>query len=448
MANHRLRAAAFLAILLSCAAATAAPMPRIVNGAPTSEVPAAGALLQYSQEEPIRLGGLCSGTLIGCRTFIVAAHCVCPTEASNASECLAGGTTEPALLRVYLPHLGIVAVESVAIHPHYAFAEGGDAAIVRLAAPAAGIQPRAINLARRPPLGTRGRIVGYGSTGGPPFRASDFGVKRDGLVTTAACQESVANETHVCWQFDGSDASTCAGDSGGPLLVDLGEGPVLAGIVSGGESFDCSPPDQVFTTDVYVHREWIEAQLAGDQGTACGDLPAIGEDGALTDATSAVLDDTKPELRVQLEVPAGTRLLRFALNGQEAGGDGFFRVENDFDLYVRAGAAPTTEDYDCADFTYGVFGFCEIENPVPGAWSVLVTRATGEGRIQITGSSFAADLAGDANCDDRRGAADPLALLDLVGRTPADPCERADANRDGTIDADDLEPTIHALFGR
>ncbi len=124
-------------------------------------------------------------------------------------------------------------------------------------------------------------------------------------------------------------------------------------------------------------------------------------------ATSAELGDLKPELRVQVSVPPGTVSLRFGLNGQEAGGDDSFRLENDFDLYVRAGVEPTLDDYDCADITYGAFGFCDIESPAPGPWYVLVTRAAGEGRVQLSASSFSRDLSGDANCDDRLGAPDP-----------------------------------------
>lgn len=423
----------------------AAPSPRIVNGSVTGGFASVGALLMQDTNDPDQLDGLCSGTLIGCRTFLTAAHCVCPESTENAAGCLREGTTDPATLRVFLPNAGILTVQSVAINPLYSFAERGDSAVVRLSDPVGGIAPSAINRVGRLPDGTQGTIVGFGTTGGPPFLPSDYGVKRDGKITTGACADDVVSSTHVCWSFAGTEASTCSGDSGGPLFVDLGDGPVVAGITSGGESFSCEPPDQVFDTDVYVARDWIEAQLTADTTESCDDLPLLGTAEANTASATAALTSVAPELKLDFNVPFGTRLLRIALNGQEISGEGFHQVENDFDLFGRADSTPA-EELDCLDTTPGVYGACEIASPAVGSWHVTATRVEGSGTAQITVTLFAGDSGGDTNCDSRHGAADLVALAQLVGAGAPLPCAEADADGDGQATPADLDPALRALF--
>ena len=51
--------------------------PQIVNGIVTSDLPSVGLLLDATDGL-----GVCTGTLIGCRTFVTAAHCVCPGDAA------------------------------------------------------------------------------------------------------------------------------------------------------------------------------------------------------------------------------------------------------------------------------------------------------------------------------------------------------------------------------
>lgn len=434
------------AIFVSAAAAAslgaARPSPRIVNGTPTTAYAAVGALLMQDPQDPERYDGLCTGTLIGCRTFLTAAHCVCPESTDNAAACLAQGTTDPAMLHVFFQNGGIQPVESVAIDPDYSFAEHGDAAVVRLTAPAAGILPAPINTTRKVPLGTRGLIIGFGSTGGPPFLSSDYGVKREGRVTTSACSDGIPDAAHVCWTFDGTDASTCSGDSGGPLAVDVGDGPVVGGITSGGLSFDCSAPDEVFDTDVFVVRDWIESQLASDTAGPCGDLPPVGGDGAAVKSTSGALTTSAPDLSFDFTVPAGTKLLRVVLNGQEYGGAGFQRTANDFDLFVKAADSVAN---DCEDTAPDVYGNCRLESPRPGNWQATASLVDGDGgTVQLTVTTFASDLAGDANCDDRLDAPDLIALAQLIGEPP--PCPNADANGDGVMDAADEPLIVQALF--
>ena len=97
-----------VATVLSWTFPLASHAQRIVNGLNTHGYPTAGALL-YSGGGAINsdnAGSWCSGTLIGCETFLTAAHCVVddPTAANYW---------------VYLQHSGISVVSSIEIHSTY-----------------------------------------------------------------------------------------------------------------------------------------------------------------------------------------------------------------------------------------------------------------------------------------------------------------------------------------
>ena len=78
------------------AATTQAP---IDNGVSTGDYPAMGALL--SPNDPDRGALVCSGTLIGCRTFLTAGHCV-----EGAA---------PSAFIVYFQHAGFIGVSAITL---------------------------------------------------------------------------------------------------------------------------------------------------------------------------------------------------------------------------------------------------------------------------------------------------------------------------------------------
>src|SRR5262245_59209009 len=82
-----------LLALFACATELDQPVKSslpIVNGDLTSAYPSAGALLFGA--DPAVSTIQCSGTLIGCDTFLTAAHCVCPTD---GADCQGGTPVEP-----------------------------------------------------------------------------------------------------------------------------------------------------------------------------------------------------------------------------------------------------------------------------------------------------------------------------------------------------------------
>ena len=361
--------------------------PRIVNGVLTGEFPSTGALLRGSNIDTAT--AWCSGVLIGCETFLTAAHCV---QGLNQAS-----------LFVFLPHAGFFGVSSIAAHPAFSF-PNADVAVLKLASAVDGVPPTPINTTGSPAFGTSALIAGFGRSGDPNF---DYGLKRFGSVTTAACTSAPngGDDTSlVCWNFTGpfgapgSNSNTCNADSGGPLFADLGAGDVVAGITSGGNNFSCLQNDHSYDTNVFTYRTFIQNEGGADLAqTTCGDLPQVETPGATVVALTGALDNSNTDDVLVLDVPPDALTLRVAFNGHDDGA-------SDFDLHVKAGSPPTVDDYDCRAIGGNQYGFCEIDAPTAGPWYVKVTRFAGAGAYQITATTFGLDCTNPANdglpCDD------------------------------------------------
>jgi Trypsin len=356
---------------------------RIANGLPTQQFPSTGYFLSQQGFGT----SYCSGVLIGCQTFLTAAHCVCTDSNDNTlpgSECLSRpDLLTPAGKTVFLQNGGNYAVSSVSVDPDFVFGVKADFAILHLSTPVTGVAPSPIDTTGRVPAGSSGTIVGFGLTGGNAF---DVGIKRTGKVVTVACPASlVPNSTHLCWTYakpigtPGLNSDTCAGDSGGPLFNDLGQGQVLTGITSGGDT-NCVPTDHSFDADVYVHRAWIMSNAGSDLGTAtCGNLPAAGTAGTTILTANGTLNVSNPRKHLAITVPEGTDRLRVTLNNT---GD------SDFDLYVRQGGTATATQFTCKSEDPVLPDTCEIISPIAGAWDALALRADGDGDYQLTATLF------------------------------------------------------------
>jgi hypothetical protein len=373
-----------LAALLLGGPAGATTQAPIVNGVATADHPAVGALLTPGNPNSAFL--VCSGTLIGCRTFLTAGHCV-------------EGALDPSSYVVFLQHAGFVGVSDIAVHPSYDFPVG-DVAVLTLATPVTGIRPVAIDTVGGQGAGTSGTIVGFGRTGGS---SQDYGLKRKGLVSLASCGGGVSDTTSICWSFTtpvgppGEDSNTCNGDSGGPLFTDPGSGPVTAGITSGGASATCLATDDSYDARVATYAAFINAVGGSDVGaTSCSSLPQVDGPDTSVAAFAGALGGALPQATHTVTVPAGVDLLRVTMNAIDDG--------SDFDLYVRAGSPPSTTTYDCAANGSGQFAACEFTNPTPGTWHLLVQRFSGSGGYQATATTFASQCAEPESeglpCDD------------------------------------------------
>ena len=362
--------------------------PRIVNGVPVAGLfPNVGMLARVNfatgaAEE------ICTGTVVGCSTFLTAAHCF-------------DDSLVPSQYVVFLQHAGFFGVSSITRNSSYV-ASGtispGDIAVVKLVTATTGIRPTPINAVGKPGPGLLGAIVGFGGIGGPSNPG--LGIKRAGLVTTSNCPQPLSNSTHLCWEFSapvgppGEDSNTCGGDSGGPLFLNPGSGAVVAGVTSAGLSTSCTAPDLSWDVDVFANRVWIQAVAGADlNNTACGAIPQVFDANTEIRLADSHLDPTDAFEQWFVEVPPGASALRVAINGPLFTGQ-------DFDLYLRRGAPPSVSPplFDCSGIRSGVsFEYCEIPQPQAGTWWARVNRFAGSGDYQLT-ISILGGQAGPPTC--------------------------------------------------
>ena len=83
-----------------------------------------------------------------------------------------------------------------------------------------------------------------------------------------------------------------------------------------------------------------------------------------------------------IEVPSGATNIKFTMSG----GTG------DADLYVRAGAKPTSAAYDCRPYESGNAETCSIDNPTAGTYHVMVKAYSA-----YSGVSLKADITGGSS---------------------------------------------------
>ncbi len=336
-------------------------VPRIANGVASTAWPEVGVLISNA--------GQCTATFIGCRSAVTAAHCVCDPSGTGAA--CGGGEflIDPALSVFFASQGGFFPIDRIRIPSNFAFGVQGDIAILDLATEVRSIRPRRINEVGRVALGTSATIVGFGRSQDATI---DGGIKRVGAVATANCSGSgVSDATHLCWNFlspigpAGTDSNICPGDSGGPLLVNFGAGPTLAGVHSGGNGI-CNISGSSFDTDVFVARTWLRDQVGVDlDATSCGSGAQVGDAQVTTFAFDGA---TATQTTREFQVPFATKVLRVALNGTPDG---------DLDLYLKPGSAPTPFDSACASAFSGSFEYCEVEDPNPGNWFALANLVAG-----------------------------------------------------------------------
>lgn len=374
-----------------------APVPdtaAIVNGIPTHLQPTTGALLFVGPDTRNQFLD-CSGVLIGCRTVLTAAHCLCKAS-DNYEGCVAELPDLPQIdtsdLRFYFQHSGIHHVREIFIDPTFVEGVGGDLAMLRLSELVTGIEPARIHDTIPDgsiPLGTEGTIVGFGTTGDDRI---DAAIKRVGTVVVDSCpvDSSIDEPANICWDFvapilkPGDESNLCLADDGGPMFGDFGHGERIIGIHGGGGP-TCDVDSFSYDTNVVRSREWIKSIGGPDvQRDQCdAEIGEVGEPWVLVQGGSGTLPKNLDEARFSFDVPKDSLLVRVTVNGDTA-------KDGDYDFFVGLGnKVPTRDINDCKVRGAGGFGACEFDEPDTGRVNILVRHVKpnvgrGKSRFQVT----------------------------------------------------------------
>jgi hypothetical protein len=252
----------------------------IIAGAPVSGDPAIMAMLSFKGNQ----GARCTATLISPRLLLAAAHCITETPGSErqifpGSNDRNGAATE------------MLAIKMVVPNPAYTVPrQGNDFCIIVLEAPLA-IPP--VRLNRAPLAGAQGktvRYVGYGIA--MVGNLGSGGVKRQNMAPLAQVSDLLLTIAPNANQ-------SCEGDSGGPLLLDVGDGQGEA--IIGINSFVDAPACRrnSFFQRVDTQLAWIDEQIKKYDPE--GRLPPT--DGGASEAQSPALPDATPEVSSPLPAP-------------------------------------------------------------------------------------------------------------------------------------------------
>jgi V8-like Glu-specific endopeptidase len=228
------RAFVIATLLAGCARTTAPLRSAITQGTPDSGDPAVVAVMLPSPlcgQSPMLV---CTGTLVGDRAVLTAAHCVRDTPADAFQVLLGSDVSSGELHDVvasFTPPDGSV-----------------DLALLALGAPASGTP---IPLRSQPldatAVNATVRVIGFGAD-----EQQHIGTKRQG--TAAIDQVDAAS-----FRIRAAPSLSCNGDSGGPVLLSAAGVEQLAGVTSLGD-----PQCTISGTNVRVDAQmsWIQSTLA------------------------------------------------------------------------------------------------------------------------------------------------------------------------------------------
>lgn len=396
------RASAGLAVaamsLSTVSVAIAPNSSAVVGGAPISVEQAPWQALVIVEPE----NKLCGGSLIDSGWIVTAAHCVSGFAGNQLSV-----------------HMGIsalaeraagneVEISEVIVHPSWEPTNfRNDVALLRLAAPIA-MSPRTATIplpvgldpATWPGPGTTAAISGWGASefGGQPSnqlrRAEVQVLTGPGNPECGRYGGNFDTATEICAGLPGGGVDSCQGDSGSPLVVEVGGTRLLAGLTSVG--FECARADYPgLYTRVTTFVSWLQQYLP-----ASASQPSIPQTVSVQALAGGRLEVQwgAPTVGVQ---PVGYRAIAQP-GGQQCQGDGTARscvIEGVtagtlYDIELSALLSDGSEVFADPVQVVGVDGVTGIGAVVKpkrlAQWADVKVRARDEVRLAVRPSSSAA----------------------------------------------------------
>jgi secreted trypsin-like serine protease len=241
---------------------TSAP---IIGGAADSGDPAIVAVFSLANDGRY---GMCTGEIVSAHFVLTASHCVEPTMLGFTPDRVVVVTYPDAL---HAPSANVLDVKKATQHPAYIPNIGQhDVAVLELVN-ATDIPPLPFNHQALPAsvVGQTARAVGYGLTNG---------ADKNSAGTKNQVSLPISELTATSFLVFSPGKTQCHGDSGGPVLLPIGDQETIIGVGWRTVKDDGTCDDGVLDTRVDPNAGWIDSVLLNDNPPAPAPAPPPDND--------------------------------------------------------------------------------------------------------------------------------------------------------------------------